>query len=319
MKVLFLVQSDQRVVLDRLYDGIASHCNCDVQRLDDNAQKQLQVYFRQNVDLSKYERILSFIRFKKEIRQWRFLRTLPNLVFLEHDAWQNYMDGKYAGKFSRHYSRIPWARVISSGAGVARRLREEGIDACFVPKGYDQSVLSNLGSRRDIELGFLGSTASAAYKKRRTFLEELAQKEKLLVARTESTDEYRQMLNRIRFFVSADIGMGEYMIKNFEAMACGCVLFAYNQGDFENRSLGFADMENLVLYQNIAELREKLAILRREPDRANAIARCGQALVEERHSFFALGQKIVEALKLPLRPATPQSALERLRSYFWFY
>jgi hypothetical protein len=254
MKVLFLVQKEQRAILDRLYDDVALHCDCDIRRLDDEAQRQLHVYFHHNVDFSKYDRILFFIRFKKEVRQWRFLRTLPNLVFLEHDACQNYIPGKYMGVFSKHYSRIPWARVISSGAGVARRLREEGIDACFVPKGYDQTLLSNQGLCRDIELGFLGSTESAIYSGRRSLLEKLEQQEKLLVARTKSEGEYCQMLNRIRFFVSADIGIGEYMAKNFEAMACGCTLFAYDQGDFENRALGFVDMDNLVLYHNIEEV-----------------------------------------------------------------
>lgn len=28
MKVLFLVQKEQRAILDRLYDGIAAHCEC---------------------------------------------------------------------------------------------------------------------------------------------------------------------------------------------------------------------------------------------------------------------------------------------------
>ena len=67
------------------------------------------------------------------------------------------------------------------------------------------------------------------------------------------------MLNRIRFFVSADIGMGEYMIKNFEAMACGCVLLAYDQGELENEALGFIDMHNIVLYRRLDELRDKLS------------------------------------------------------------
>jgi spore maturation protein CgeB len=150
-------------------------------------------------------------------------------------------------------------------------------------------------------------------------LEKLEQQEKLLVARTNSGEEYCRMLNRIRFFVSADIGIGEYMAKNFEAMACGCVLCAYDQGDFENRALGFVDMDNLVLYHDIEELREKLTLLRRDPDLANSIAHRGQTLAEDRYSFFALGQQIVEALNPPLRPADPPNTLEPLRSHFGIY
>src|SRR5690606_7460371 len=97
-------------------------------------------------------------------------RTVPSLVILEHDAYQNYQPGKYQGEFSRHYRELPWARVICSGYQVSRRLRAEGVDAVFVPKGYDQQLLRNLGSRRDIELGFVGSLGRDVYSRRRAFL-----------------------------------------------------------------------------------------------------------------------------------------------------
>ena len=117
--------------------------------------------------------------------------------------------------------------MISSGFVVAERLRSEGFDAVFVPKGYDQTQLQDQGRERDIELAFVGSTNSVAYSGRKALLDELGQVEPLLVTRTKSGAEYLETLNRIRFFVSADVGMGEFMIKNFEAMACGCVLLAY--------------------------------------------------------------------------------------------
>jgi glycosyltransferase involved in cell wall biosynthesis len=313
MNILFLVQKDQRTIFDRLFDSISMHCQCDLRRLSGEEQADLRTYFRHHVDLSRYDRVLSFIRFKKEIRQWRFWRAVPNLVFLEYDAYQNYIPCKYTGKFSRHYARIPWVRVISSGAQVTARLCQEGIDAVFVSKGYDHVLLSNLGLARDIELAFLGSTGSVAYSGRKALLEELSRFENLLVTRTASGEEYLQTLNRIRFFVSADVGMGEYMSKNFEAMACGCVLLAYNQGEFENQSLGFVDMENLVLYRDIKELREKLACLRQHPTQADAIARRGQALVEERYPYSTLGRQIVEAMALPLRPPQALGWWERLR------
>lgn len=259
--------------------------------------------------MQAYDRILFFLRFKKEIRQVRFIRSIPNLVILEHDAYQNYIPGKYQGAFSRHYRRLPWARVISSGYQVVRRLRAEDVDAVFVAKGYDQELLHDLGRPRDIELGFAGSLKSIVYRERKAFLEALAQAEPLQVTRTNSGQEYLDLLNRIRCFVSADIGMGEYMIKNFEAMACGCVLFAYDQGEEENRALGFADMHNLVLYRSLDEFREKLGRLRADPALAECIAEAGRQLVESRFSFAELGRQIVEAMRPALR--------ERPRERFW--
>lgn len=314
MKVLLLVQKEQRAILDRLYEGIAAHCECDLRWLTSAEQRNLRGYFRREVDVTKYDRIVFFLRFKQEIRQAGFIRTLPNLVILEHDAYQNYIPCKYTGKFSEHYRKLPWARVLSSGFVVSERLREEGFDAVFVPKGYDQTLLQDQGIERDIELAFVGSTNSVAYSGRKALLDELGQVEPLVVTRTKSGEEYCQTLNRIRFFVSADVGMGEYMIKNFEAMACGCVLLAYDQGDAENRALGLRDMENVVFYRNIPQLQSKLATLRVDPELAARIAVNGRNLAMSQFSFATIGQRIVKELEPALRKAAAISWIERLRA-----
>jgi glycosyltransferase involved in cell wall biosynthesis len=201
---------------------------------------------------------------------------------------------------------------------VSERLRQEGFDTVFVPKGYDQALLRDLGRERDIELAFVGSTKSGAYSERKALLDELAKVEDLVVTRTNSGEDYCNTLNRIRFFVSADVGMGEYMIKNFEAMACGCVLLAWDQGEAENKALGFIDMENLVLYRNVDELRSKLAMLRSDLDLAARIASAGRALAEREYSFSRIGQRIVQALDRPLRDHPPMGLLDRLRLYWRF-
>lgn len=313
LRVLLLVQREQRVILDRLYEGIAAHTDCDLRWLDDDEQADLRGYFRSQVDTNRYERIVFFLRFKKELRQVAFIRTVPNLVILEHDAWQNYFPCKYRWKFSAHYRRLPAVRVLTSGFQVAEHLRAEGTDAVFVPKGYDQALLRNLGCERDIELGFVGSLKSGIYSQRKEMLEAIGREEPLEIVRTQSGEDYLARLNRIRFFVSADVGMGEYMIKNFEAMACGCVLFAYDQGEAENRALGFVDMENVVLYRTVADLRGKLAQLRALPKLASRIAASGQALVEQRYSFQRIGGLVADALRPPLRPSAPPGWLERVR------
>ncbi|KFE52063.1 glycosyltransferase family protein [Pseudomonas syringae] len=314
MKVLFLVQKEQRAILDRLYEGIAAHCECETRWLTSAEQRNLRGYFRREVDVTQYDRIVFFLRFKHEIRQVGFIRTVPNLVILEHDAYQNYIPCKYTGEFSAYYRKLPWARVICSGFMVSERLRQEGFDAVFVPKGYDQSLLQGEDRERDIELAFVGSTNSVAYSGRKALLDELGRVENLVVTRTKSGEEYCQTLNRIRFFVSADVGMGEYMIKNFEAMACGCVLLAYDQGAEENRALGFVDMHNIVLYQDIPSLQAKLAQLRNDENLARDIARNGQALVEQRFTFHALGKAIVEEMRPPLRAKPVMSWLGRVMS-----
>ncbi|BBU47161.1 glycosyltransferase family 1 protein [Pseudomonas monteilii] len=313
MKVLFLVQKEQRAILDRLYDGVAANCECDLRWLSSDDQRNLRRYFKREVQVERYDRIVFFLRFKQEIRQVAFIRTVPNLVILEHDAYQNYIPCKYTGKFSAHYRQLPWARVISSGYMVSERLRQEGFDAVFVPKGYDEQLLADQGRERDIELAFVGSVNSVAYSGRKALLDELGQVENLLVTRTKSGEDYCNTLNRIRFFVSADVGMGEYMIKNFEAMACGCVLLAYDQGEEENRALGLRDMHNVVFYDNIPTLQEKLRRLRADPELARQIAENGRHLAVSRFSFAAVGRSIVDHMRPALRPHPPLSAWQRLR------
>jgi glycosyltransferase involved in cell wall biosynthesis len=313
MKLLFLVQKEQRIILDRLYDGVAANSDCDLRWLTSAEQANLPRYFREHVEVGLYDRIILILRFKKILRQPLFIRSLPNLVLLEHDAWQDLFPGKYYGKFSRLYRNLPAARVLSSGWQVAEHLRNKGVDAVFVPKGYDQALLANHGRVRDIELGFIGSIKNDAYAKRRTMLETIQAHEALTITTTKSGQDYCNMLNRIRFFISADVGMQEYMIKNFEAMACGCVLCAFDQGDAENHTLGFKDMENLVLYRNINELQAKLQQLRADPARANSIAAAGQALVEQEYSFSRIGERIVKAITPALRDNPPLSLGEQLR------
>ncbi|QEY57990.1 glycosyltransferase family 1 protein [Pseudomonas sp. C27(2019)] len=314
MKILLLVQKEQRVILDRLYDGISKNAVTDIYWLTSKEQDNLKFFFKKNIKLDDYDRVVLFLRFKKELRQVAFIRTILNLTILEHDAYQNYITCKYTGKFSSYYRKLPWARVLSSGAAVTRRLQGEGVDAVFVPKGYDQELLSNQGIDRDIELGFIGSIKSATYSHRKSFLERLDREEKLLVTRTSSGQEYVDTLNRIRFFVSADIGMGEYMIKNFEAMACGCVLFAYDQGQEENEALGFVDMHNIVLYKDIQSFKQKLELLRADLNKAQFIADNGQRLVEQNYTFSRIGKLVVEALLEPLRPQPKLSYLQKIRN-----
>lgn len=315
MKILFLVLDRQRVILDRLYDSVAAASDCDLRRLTDEEQRNLRRYFRaENIAPERYDRIVLFLRFKKLSRQPLFVRGLPNLVILEHDACQNYYRCKYQGGFSAFYRGLPAARVLVSGWQVAEKLRAEGVDALFVPKGYDQTLLRNLGGARDIELGFLGSTGSDRYRARRAMLEAIKAREPSLMAtRTESGADYCAMLNRIRFFVGADVGMGEYMIKNYEAMACGCVLCTFDQGEAENRALGFVDMENLVLYRDVDELQAKLRRLRAAPALADRIAAAGQALVEREYNYERIGARIAAALAPELRPNPAPGLLERMR------
>jgi glycosyltransferase involved in cell wall biosynthesis len=311
MKVMLLVMDEQRVILDRLYEIVQQHCQeCVIFRLSKQQQMNLGPFLA-SVDYQQYDRVVIFSRVKRLSPQRAVLQSIPGLIFLEHDAYQNYMpSSKYAQAYSRLYRRLPWCRALVSGAVVAQRMQAEGIDAVFVSKGYDEQMLHNLGVERDIPAGFLGSLKSKEYAQRKALVESLAQRVGVLVTRTASGAEYLATLNRIKVFVSADIGMGEFMIKNFEAMACGCVLLAWSQGE-EDRLLGFEDMHNVVFYRSEEEALAKLQLLQADPELAARIARNGQAFAESRYSFDRVGRDLAEQIQRPMRAWPRPSALVR--------
>lgn len=293
MKVLFLVIDKQTVYFDSFYDAISDSIDCDIYRLNDHEQLHLRRYFKKNIDLKRYGHILLMLKFKRLRKQARFLRQLPNLTILEHDATQNYMpSSKYQGRFSSFYRKLPGVRYIHSSKTISQRLCEEGFDSVFLPKGFDQSSIDDWRHKRDIELGFIGSLGAAVYAQRYQLLKQLAQEDGLQLLRTQGRKEYAQQLNRIRYFISADIDMHEYMLKNFEAMAAGCLLFTWDQGELENQALGFHDMNNVVLYHSIDELRQKLDQLRKAPELAESIRQKGYELAHQHFSFKLLGQQV---------------------------
>lgn len=315
MRVLVLTASPRLPDLSAVYANLARQMDVDVRLLDKAQQRNLKEYLR-GVALDGYERILLDLPFKHLYTQVALMTRLPGLLIYEEDACQNYLaTSKWRGAFSRFYKRLPAARIVVTGASVASRLRSEGFDATFIPKGYDPQTLFDEQRERDIELGFIGRTASKDYAGRKALLESLAACEPLQQLRTEPGDDYRHTLNRIRYFVSADVGLGEYMAKNFEAMACGCVLLAWRQGE-EEQAIGLQDGKHLLLYSSLDELREHLTALRADPQRAARIAQAGRGFVAEHCSHETIAMRLASELGRDWPALSPSGRWDWLRSLF---
>ena len=315
MRVLVLTAEARVPDLSAVYQSLPRYLDIDLHVLGKAQQRQLRRYLA-GLDLQSYQRILLDLPFKHMVAQATLLARLPGLLIYEEDACQNYLaTSKWRGAFSRFYRQLPAARLVVTGASVAERLRSEGFDALFMAKGYNPHLLFNEQQVRDIELGFIGRTASRDYAGRKALLDSLAALEPLQLLRTEPGAEYRHMLNRIRYFVSADVGLGEYMAKNFEAMACGCVLLAWRQGS-EEEAIGLKHDEHLLLYSSLDELREHLARLRREPQLAERLARAGQAFVASQLSHEQLAVRLAAVLQEPWPSLPVASRWQRFCSLF---
>ncbi|KJH79357.1 glycosyltransferase [Pseudomonas sp. KSR10] len=299
MRVLVLTSADRALDNRSLWLSLRAYGDVEVRFLNKSQQRGLKSYFATQV-VCGYECIILDLMFKHICTQGRFLRSLPSLTLYEEDAYLDFMSGsKWQGHFVRFYKQLPGVRVISTGFMVTQHLRAAGVDAHFIPKGFDSARMQLQDCERDIQLGFIGRLGSAAYAARRALLEALAAVEPLQIMRTHSADEYVQTLNRIHIFISADVGLNEYMAKNFEAMACGCLLLAKRQGRGEENALGLEDGVNVLLYDDIDSLRKRLAWARKYPELARVVALRGHEHVLANHAYEKLASKIAAVISAP--------------------
>lgn len=153
MRVLILTHTPRSPDLTAMFSRLGELCPTDVHVLDKTKTRHLKAFLR-GLDLSAYTRILVDLPFKYLHTQAAVLAHLPGVLLYEEDACQNYLAGsKWYGAFSRFYRQLPAARIVVTGASVARRLREEGFAATFLAKGYDARLLYDEGRARGYRAG----------------------------------------------------------------------------------------------------------------------------------------------------------------------
>lgn len=299
MRVLIINRQERARSLDTLYEGlIALNPGSRMIKLSKEEIRDLPRTLA-ILDTSGYERVLFDIPLRRAAHAFDSVRALPGLVYYEEDAYQEFMgESKFYGKFLRFFHSLQGAPVIYTSESVRGYFAKQGVNAHFVAKAFDDRQLKDLGLPRDIDLAFVGRVKSKVYGRRKELLDRVAEQTPLQLLRTENPDEYLKVLNRIRFFLSADIGFNEYMAKNFEAMACGCVLVAKRQPT-EDALLGLVDMLNVVHYDTLEELMEKYRQLLADPQQTEAIARAGRDLVFERHRLSQRAEEFSRVLALP--------------------
>ena len=311
MKVLALSSARREPDISCVYEELGRFVDLDLKLLSKDEQRNLKQFFR-GLDLAKYDRVLIDLHFKTSPSRLTSFARFQGYCYMKRTPVRTIWIAPLEGRFSRFYRSLPNARMIVTGAGTAEKLKAEGFNANFIPKGYDPRMVRSEVVERDIELGFIGRTASAAYAGRKALLDQLVEHEPVQLLRTEPGRPYWEMLNRIKFFISADVGLGEYMAKNFEAMASGCVLFAWRQG-IEERAIGLRDGIDLVLYSDVEELRTRLADLRSDSKQALSISESGRRFVKEHLSHVRLARHMFAVINEPWPSFQPPSLWRMLR------
>lgn len=305
MKLLIISRQDRSRSFDTLFDGIAKHFDTTVIKLSKEQRNSLTKTIS-GLGCDNYDRVMFDVPLTRIGKHYKALRNISGLILYEEDAWTEFSEhSKYRNKFIKIYQSTGAFRLITTGYTNSEKFRAAGLDVVVIPKAYDENHLHNLHLGREFGLGFIGRIKTRIYRDRRPFLEKLVMENDLQVLRTDPGEEYLQTLNRIRIFVSADIGFREYMAKNFEAMACGCMLFASRQGGLEEESLGFVDMENVVLYDSVDDAQNKLVMLRDNPDIVERIARKGEDFVREHHTLGSRIIPFVDAIRTDIKEVQP--------------
>ena len=261
-----------------------------------------------------FSRVIVDANLRRMGRRVRELGEFQNLVIFDHDICQHYSrHSKWYRKYIPVIEAVGAKRVLVSSETLRLDLERRGVDAVRVLKGYDPDVVFDMHQERDIAAAFIGRTSNKVYKERRKMLFPLERKGVLELMKTSPGKGYNAALNRIRVFVSADIGFNEYMIKNYEAMAAGCALLAWRQPQEEQQAIGIEDGVNAMLYSSADELVQKLKRLVEDPVLRETIAERGQRLVVHHHSWRERGRELLRAIEKPLSRKSPKSGWKDLR------
>jgi glycosyltransferase involved in cell wall biosynthesis len=299
MKPALLVISHlgRKPIIDSLFTGLSAVFAVTVEKIAHRLIDDLLLIFEE-LNITDYDLVLLDIPHKYLRQHPKALqRYQQKIVIYQEDLCQNYMpDSPWHGEFTEFYKQFDDISIISTGSTVVKLYKKEGGIADFLPKGFDSNIISQQNISRDIELGFIGTLSSNVYVDRYNTLRYINRYSNLQCFRTSPGKEYNDSLNRISTFFSADIGIGEYMAKNFEAMAAGCLLIAYRQGNGEEEALGFKDGENILLYSDKRQALEKINWARNNQEQANIIARTGTQYVTSRFCFDTLSQQLAKIL-----------------------
>lgn len=306
MKILLLVSAGSEKSLGEFYSGLHKEIgSVDLRRLNTDEQSKLKLYFSQNVDLARYDRIVFSLGFDELHPQLKFLQTLRQLVILDFESHHDFLGGTHKNKHAKFYKKIPWARVIVNSQTMANKLNDVGLDSVFVPKGFLSS--------HEVQRSPHPLRNNNKYPKRKKFLSlfsenfpELSVNEKFATGNacellSLQGDTAMTLFEGLKVFIFPDIERGEYSVGVFKAMSGGHLVFAYNQGEVENQALGLQDMKNIVLFFCYEDFIEKIQTLVQQPDSAYLIAQAGKEIAEKNCQQYEIGVKTAKNIVQPVR------------------
>lgn len=259
------------------------------------------------VRFSDYNAVIVFVAFKR-------LRAAPTLswngfdglrVLMDHDIIQNYSDifdptlkGAWPPVFRRHGFNV----IVTSGAAVRDRLRNDGIDAYWAPKAFEPACFNDAGVARDGVVTFGSAYMCRQVAERAAFEANLPLTRLPMIPYFELSVHLNKFLSCMA--ISADLEIPierrgglhqmaardvpmrpglEPMAKFFEAAGAGCCPIADAMDDLS--ALGFRDGETVLTFHTYGELVDKLQAAFSTPDDLRAMGAAAAKLAHAEHTW----------------------------------
>jgi hypothetical protein len=274
-------------------------------------------------ELRDYEAVIWFTRFRDLRRRPPFDWGGYAGLRLMYD-WDSYQDfsrfggGAYLGQWPEVFRRHGFDVLVCTGRRTCEHLREQGVDAEWIPKAADDETFRDLGLVRDglCTFGFPYPSRQivAGHLRREGLVVEWLRAPPVElnaglnrhVACVICNAELRLPARLAKALVRISGGRipvlaegPEPMIKNFEVAGSGTAPIC--DALTELADLGFVDGRTAVLYRSLTDLIGKLVPLLAEPDTLREIGRNAAELVRSRHTWDARGAEFASLIASRLR------------------
>ena len=228
-------------------------------------------------DYQQYDAVIFFVCFRDLIRKpdfnWNDYKGKK--IIYDFDIHMNYSTwagAKYLGKWNDVIKRNGFDVTVTTGKGVRNSLIWDGINAVWIPKGFDSSRFTNLNQDRN---GFC--YFGKQYEDRKKMLDFVG-----------NIDILKPSFKDLNYNLNQHYGCImhngiEPMEKHFETSGCGCVPITNYIPELKD--LGYVDGETMVSYNCFEELVEKLNYYNVNIDELKQIGIASEEFTRNNHSW----------------------------------
>jgi hypothetical protein len=169
----------------------------------------------------------------------------------------------------------------------------------YFPMSVDTEYFRDLNLDRKIDVAAMWNEVEWAYPTRPHIKELLLNMKKVKVHTKKVFGQfYVEVLNKSKLFVNGNPKFQNIQSRYTETAACGCPLVTDSKV-LDLKAQGWVDQKNIILYEGIWEIEEKVRFYLRNKKERNRIAESASLLVQNRHSNkvrFSELEKIISKL-----------------------